>query len=331
EVTTIYTMDEGVQAGEGLHAEGLPVLYDQAQLVRMLSEGLEKELPKDASLISLGASKSVWGKLWVAAENTFTIWGTVVVLILTRIKEIGLKQALTAEEPYGELPLGGLGTFRISASLSVFLRDIFTETGVNWGFQTLYVPSIIPFVLVSLLTMLLHRKRLQASPWRIFTETAMRLKTPVIALCGALSLVNLLQRAPEGRDSPATTVGQTLSAALGVGWVVIAPILGALGSFFSGSTTVANLTFGDIQRVAAEDLEMSTTSFLALQSMGAALGNMICIHNILSARTVLGVEEPEGVFIKKTALPALVYYVIGTALGALLIFTTAWWGAVDVA
>ncbi|CEM02266.1 unnamed protein product [Vitrella brassicaformis CCMP3155] len=133
EVTTIYTMDEGVQAGEGLHAEGLPVLYDQAQLVRMLSEGLEKELPKDASLISLGASKSVWGKLWVAAENTFTIWGTVVVLILTRIKEIGLKQALTAEEPYGELPLGGLGTFRISASLSVFLRDIFTETGVCIG------------------------------------------------------------------------------------------------------------------------------------------------------------------------------------------------------
>lgn len=53
---------------------------------------------------------------------------------------------------------------------------------------------------------------------------------------------------------------------------------------YQGSTTVSNLTFGDIQKVAALTIHKPVTTLLALQTAGATLGNMICINNIISAK-----------------------------------------------
>lgn len=68
-----------------------------------------------------------------------------------------------------------------------------------------------------------------------------------IATLGALALVQLIRQGEAG--SPAYIIGFYLSKWLGQGFLAISAFLGALGSFFSGSTTVSNLTFGDIQKV----------------------------------------------------------------------------------
>jgi lactate permease len=60
-------------------------------------------------------------------------------------------------------------------------------------------------------------------------------------------LVQLIRVGAGG--SPAYIIGYYLSAWLSQGFLAISAFLGALGSFFSGSTTVSNLTFGDIQKV----------------------------------------------------------------------------------
>lgn len=60
-------------------------------------------------------------------------------------------------------------------------------------------------------------------------------------------------------------------------------------------------------QVAARNIGVSTTALLALQSVGATAGNMICINNIIAAKAVVGgdaVRVSEGAFIMKTA-PAL--------------------------
>jgi lactate permease len=64
---------------------------------------------------------------------------------------------------------------------------------------------------------------------------------------GALVLVQLIRVG--GASSPAYLIGFYASAWLSQGFLAISAVLGALGSFFSGSTTVSNLTFGDIQMV----------------------------------------------------------------------------------
>ncbi len=102
-------------------------------------------------------------------------------------------------------------------------------------------------------------------------------------------------------------MGNALAGAAGGAWVYLAPFLGALGSFFSGSATISNLTFGGIQASVAAETGTSTSTLLALQSGGAAMGNMICIHNIVAVCAVLGLVNREGEILKRTVIPLLAY------------------------
>jgi hypothetical protein len=70
--------------------------------------------------------------------------------------------------------LGTLGDFGISASLVVQLRRILTEPSVNWRFELLYVPFVIPFVLASLVTVAVHRRDLEVPWWTPFREAFQR-------------------------------------------------------------------------------------------------------------------------------------------------------------
>lgn len=67
-----------------------------------------------------------------------------------------------------------------------------------------------------------------------FQETILRIKNVVVALVGALVLVNLIRKGGDG--SPAYIVGFVLAKYLKDGFIVFAPLLGCLGSFFSVRT-----------------------------------------------------------------------------------------------
>ena len=176
---------------------------------------------------------------------------------------------------------------RLGPALVVGLRGIL-GTGLDWSHQTLYVPSLIPFILVSVLTW-----RLLAAPagtaglvWR---ESLERMRNPVPALLGALVFVRLLMVG--GEASPVMILGNALANATGGWWQLLAAHLGALGSFFAGSNTISNLTFGPIQDSIAGRMGLDRTTILALQSVGGAMGNMVAIHNIVAVCSVL--DEPE--------------------------------------
>lgn len=233
------------------------------------------------------------------AGRTFPIWGVILLLILTRIPQFRIKPYLTLTEPYFEIDLNTYGIFRLSASLVIQLDNILTYPGLNWKYELLYVPFVIPFVIISVATMIIYRKDMgETRPLDVFGVVITRLINPFIALLGALSLVQLLVQAET--EAPAYVLGTILAAWFKQGFVVISPLLGALGSFFSGSTTVSNLTFGTIQVIAAEAIGISKTSMLALQVIGASAGNGICLNNIISACTITGLTVGEGEILTKT-------------------------------
>ncbi|KAL7519955.1 hypothetical protein ACHAWX_004708 [Stephanocyclus meneghinianus] len=242
--------------------------------------------------------------------RTCPLWGTVLLLIVTRVQQIGLKDLLLKREPYFQIDFGTYGIFRLSASLVFQLIDILTHPDLSWKYELLYVPFIIPFVLMSLITMVLYRRDLQASPKAIFGTCLGRLKKPAVALLGALALVQLMIK--EGAAAPADIIGSNLSQALREGWIVFTALIGTLGSFFSGSTTISNLTFGGIQEIAAESIGTSVTSMLALQAVGASAGNGVCLNNIIAACTVVGLNVSEGKIIAKTFKPVLGMCVLAT-------------------
>lgn len=110
-----------------------------------------------------------------------------------------------------------------------------------------------------------------------------------------------------GERSCAAMLGHGLARVSGGAWQFAAVYLGALGSFVSGSNTVSNLTFGGIQDATAVTLGLSRSTILSLQSAGGAMGNMVCIHNIVAVCTILGLHDEEGRILRQTIRPLLLY------------------------
>ncbi|VTR60839.1 L-lactate permease [Actinobacillus pleuropneumoniae] len=142
-------------------------------------------------------------------------------------------------------------------------------------------------------------------------------KNPFIALVGALIMVNLMLVGNDG--SMVKIIGKSFAAATGEYWTIFASYLGAVGAFFSGSNTVSNLTFGSVQLSTAEITGLSTSLVLALQSVGGAMGNMVCINNIVAVNSVLNIQNQEGAILKKTVLPMFIYGVIAAIVALTII------------
>jgi lactate permease len=253
------------------------------------------------------------GKLFKAS---FPLWGTIVLLIITRIHQLGIKSILTSSEYSLNMALGSLGQFSISPSLVIVLNNIFL-TNVGWNIKLLYIPALIPFFLISFLTfriMKMNRASIKTT-WR---EAAVRIKYPAISLMAALIFVNLLMSG--GDRSGTRIIGQALTVFVGSNWKFFASYMGSFGSFFAGSNTISNLTFGGIQLNMARNLGLSIPTILAMQSVGGAYGNMICINNIVAVSSVLGLSNKEGYILKRTVLPMVFYGLIAGLIALIFLY-----------
>ncbi|MEM5872907.1 MAG: L-lactate permease [Candidatus Aenigmatarchaeota archaeon] len=72
----------------------------------------------------------------------------------------------------------------------------------------------------------------------------------------------------------------------------IAPLIGIFGAFIFGSATLSNLTFVNIQKEIAIELGLDVNKIVALQNIGAGLGNMISLFNIIAITTMI--DELKG-------------------------------------
>jgi len=114
-------------------------------------------------------------------------------------------------------------------------------------------------------------------------------------------------------------IGRTFATIMGKSWPFFAPLLGALGAFFAGSATVSNLTFAAIQDSIARTLGFDRTSILALQSVGAAMGNMVAISNIVAVSSILGLVNQDGFILKGTVRPLMVYALVAGLSGLIIV------------
>ena len=250
---------------------------------------------------------------WVLLKASFPLWGTVLVLVLTRLPALGIKPLLQLTEPAWHVSLGSLGEFSVSAAMVLSLQGIY-GTPQGWSHSLLYVPSLLPFVLIGCITLFIHGS---GNVQRVALETCEQMKKPVLALFGALVFVKLMMMG--GDNSAVMLIGKHLASVVGGQWPMFAAFLGALGSFFSGSATISNLTFASIQDAIAQQLLLNRSTILALQSVGGAMGNMVCINNIVAVASVLSLADKEGYILKRTALAVLVYGVVA-GLVAVLFF-----------
>lgn len=89
--------------------------------------------------------------------------------------------------PSFKISLGSLGTFSMSAALVLQLKDILTVPGINWKYEMLYVPLLVPFVIASLLCIAINRKHMQGrwyGPLAVAWRKTMGEATPLNLLVG---------------------------------------------------------------------------------------------------------------------------------------------------
>jgi lactate permease len=238
----------------------------------------------------------------------------IAILIVTRVRFLPFREWLNAERPAMTLDLGSLGIFSASAALVLKLVAIF-GTASAWSYSALFVPALIPFVLVVFLSVPLLRIDFPTLN-NVAAETTNRLRRPAVTLVGALIMVQLMTLG--GDQAQTTIIGRTFANVTGRSWPFFAPVLGALGAFFAGSATVSNLTFAGIQDSIARTLGFDRTSILALQSVGSAMGNMAAISNIVAVSSILGLFNQDGFILKRMVVPLIIYGLIAGVFGLML-------------
>ncbi|WP_272914219.1 L-lactate permease [Bacillus dakarensis] len=204
----------------------------------------------------------------------------------------------------------------------------FTKTAINlsWNnilgvekissaWEFLYSPGTI-LTVSAIFAFIIQRKS-----FNTFTKAAKEslgsMKTTTISLIATLAMVQVFSNSGLNASDLASMpqyIAESFASSLGSIWIFVAPFLGELGAFITGSATVSTLTFSPIQYNVASEIGLDQNIVLAAQIIGAAAGNMICIHNVVAASAVVGLEGKEGEIIRKTLIPAIIYgLLIGTA------------------
>ena len=195
-------------------------------------------------------------------------------------------------------------------------------TNISTDFQPLYNPGIIPFMLVALLCIPAYgMKRKQVK--QAWQETFKRIKGPAVALIFAVPMVRLMMQSgnnPEEWVSMPIAMARSMSDIFQGAWPLVSPLVGALGTFITGSNSVSNMLFSLFQYSVAEQTEISRTITVSLQNVGGALGNMVAVHNIIAACATVGLTGVEGVLLKRNAIPAIILIVVAGLAGLALTY-----------
>jgi lactate permease len=91
-------------------------------------------------------------------------------------------------------------------------------------------------------------------------------------------------------------IGILAEAAVGAGrhWPLLAPLIGVLGTFVTGSATASNILLTPLQSQTATALALPAAPMAAAQGLGAAIGNAVAPHNIIAGTATGGPAGREG-------------------------------------
>ena len=160
-----------------------------------------------------------------------------------------------------------------------------------WAFQPLATGTCI--LLSAIITALVVRLSV-ADFLACVAQTVRQIWLAVVTVClivGARLLMNY--------SGLAYTLGSG-AASVGKMFVLISPFLGWVAVFLSGSDTSGNALFGNLQVVAAKQLNLNPVLFAATNSSGGVMGKMISPQNIATGVSVTALKGREGEVFART-------------------------------
>ena len=198
---------------------------------------------------------------------------------------------------------------------------IFGVEGINYTMMPLWLPGF-PFVVVAILSAFMYKMKFDQVMTDLST-TFKRLAQAAIALVFAVGVVRIMMNSGvnlSGYDSMLLAMSKFTADVVGGAWPLVSPFIGVVGAFISGSNTGSNILFGGFQDSIASLLGISRVITAALQAVGGATGNMICVHNLVAVATVTGVLGMEGKMIRINLLPCIILTLLAGLIGLLFVY-----------
>ncbi len=199
-----------------------------------------------------------------------------------------------------------LKTFLTSFSLN--FSNIFDESKINANFQILYLPGSI-LIFVCLITFLLHKMNISKIILTLKDSSKTIIGAGFVLIFTVPMVRVMINSGVNSNDffSMPLAMANGVSEFMGNIYPFFAPTVGGIGAFLAGSNTVSNLMLSQFQYETANILEISGALMVAAQSVGAAAGNMVAIHNIVAASATVGLIGKEGIVLRVTIIPTLYY------------------------
>lgn len=209
------------------------------------------------------------------------------------------------------------------------LKTLFPETSTSLGFITAAGPgrNIVIFrhpgsilLYSSVLAYIVYRSfglyGNNAIP-NILSGTVRRVMSSSVSITSMVSMAVIMQH-----SGMTDAIARGLAISFSQFYPVVAPWIGAIGAFMTGSNTNSNVVFGALQKRTAEILGYTVTIILAAQTSGAALGSVMAPTKVVVGASTAGMADREGDIMRNLVIYAgiliLIISVI-TVLGVLLV------------
>lgn len=242
--------------------------------------------------------------------NLFLAWFPYIliaaILIITRLPALGIKNIINTNA-------SGIFLIEIPNILGIEPMDF----SLKWA----NIPGVLPFIPVAILTHFLH-KMPRDKVKKAWGDTFRQIGGAAVAIVAGICLVQIMKFSDintSGLHNMMTIMAEKVAATGKFLFVLISPVIGILGSFISGSNAVSNLLFTNLQFETAANLGLSQVLIVASQIVGGAVGNIICINNIVAACATVGISGKEGRIIRINIVPTLIYTIVITAFFAVLV------------
>ncbi|MBY7142926.1 L-lactate permease [Virgibacillus sp. NKC19-3] len=206
-------------------------------------------------------------------------------------------------------------------SATITLPHIFgTEISSSW--EILFSPGFI-FIVVAVFTYYMHGMRVQefARAWKDSGKTMIAAGSALVFTVPMVQVFLNSDGGAAGYQEMPLALAEGVANLAGSLYPIFATFVGGLGAFVAGSNTISNMMFSLFQFGVGERIGGDATWMVALQAVGGAAGNMICVHNVVAASAVVGLVGKEGHIIRKTLLPFLYYSLLLGSIGYSIMWT----------
>ncbi|MBR0080687.1 MAG: L-lactate permease [Synergistaceae bacterium] len=209
---------------------------------------------------------------------------------------------------------------------NIKLAILNADGGVFWGFTFLWNPGVL-FMIVAILSVFILRMRTVyvKRAWIKSLDQALRAAIPLMfgvsmvyvlrnSANPALEVSYLMNGKIAGLSSMLTMMADGLGYLFRDFYLWVSPLIGIVGAFISGSNTVSNTLFAGLQFETAVLVGLPQVLVIALQNAGGAVGNMICVNNVVSACATTGVSGNEGRIIRINIIPCTLFWLMLSCL-----------------